>query len=172
MIALNHDSDSRGGQFIVRELMGTNPPASVPQRSESACISARRASCSSSRLSPILLATGEDSSARSRLRTLCLNLFGGLYVRGHGASRTLYLPCQRRMRSNAWTTLEEFDFLSNLIPQFMSQQEVRIIGPWLAATASNFFAKFPSRSAQFDRDRLTKVRNHSLVSTYPLIQST
>ena len=62
------------------------------------------------------------------------------------------------MRSNAWTTLEEFEFLEDLIPQFLAQQELRVIGPWLAGTATTFFAKFPSRSTEFDRDRLTKVR--------------
>ena len=65
--------------------------------------------------------------------------------------------CQRTMRSNAWTTLEEFTFLEDLVPQFVSQQKVRVVGPWLAEKAAAFFAKFPLRSAEFDRDRLTKV---------------
>ena len=63
-----------------------------------------------------------------------------------------------RMRSNAWTTVEEFDFLTERIPQFICQQEVRSIAPWLAGVATNFFVKFPSRSAVFGRDQLTNVR--------------
>jgi len=62
------------------------------------------------------------------------------------------------MRSNAWTTLEELEFLEALIPQFVTQQGVRVVGPWLAEKATAFFAKFPSRSAEFDRDRMTNVR--------------
>jgi len=61
------------------------------------------------------------------------------------------------MRSNAWTTVEELNFLEALIPQFISQQEVRVVGPWLAEKAVAFIAKFPLRSTEFDRDRLTKV---------------
>jgi len=61
------------------------------------------------------------------------------------------------MRSNAWTTLEEFTFLDGLIPQFLTQQGIRVVGPWLAETAAAFADKFPLRSAEFDRDRLTNV---------------
>ena len=70
--------------------------------------------------------------------------------------RTLY-PLASKMRSNAWTTVEECKFLDDLIPQFLSQQEIRVVGPWLTEIATTFFANFPSRSTQFDRDRMTKV---------------
>ena len=53
--------------------------------------------------------------------------------------------------------LEEFKFLDGLIPQFLTQQGVQVIGLWLAGTAAMFLTKFPSRSAKFDRDHLTKV---------------
>jgi len=70
---------------------------------------------------------------------------------------TFSLPCQQTMRSNAWMTLEEFKFLDGLIPQFLTQQGVRVVGLWLAGTAAMFLTKFPSRSAKFDRDHLTTV---------------
>ena len=73
------------------------------------------------------------------------------------SSRTLPPFCQQGMRSNAWTTVPEFDFLNDLVPKFLSQQDIRVVGPWLAELTTAFFEKFPSRSAQFDRDRLTKV---------------
>lgn len=63
------------------------------------------------------------------------------------------------MRSNAWTTTEEYNHLTGLIPQFISQQEIRVIAPWLAGEAAKFFEKFPSRSAEFDRDSLIEVRS-------------
>jgi len=62
------------------------------------------------------------------------------------------------MRSNAWTTLEELEFLEALIPQFVTQQGVRVVGPWLAEKAAVFFAKFPSRSAEFNHDCMTNIR--------------
>ena len=88
----------------------------------------------------------------------CLCSFGGVqFGRGLTVSPDTLHLCQRVMRSNAWTTVEELNFLEALIPQFVSQQEVRVVGPWLAEKATAFFAKFPLRSAEFDRDRLTKV---------------
>jgi len=72
------------------------------------------------------------------------------------------------MRSNAWTTLEEFNFLEGLIPQFVIQQEVRVVGPWLAEKTAAFFAEFPLRSAEFNRDRMTNVRFPPMKSIHRL----
>lgn len=62
------------------------------------------------------------------------------------------------MRSNAWTTQEEYDFLTSLIPTFTSHQGIRDIAPFLTATADDFLIKFPARSPEYDREQMTKVR--------------
>ena len=64
------------------------------------------------------------------------------------------------MRANAWTTLEECAYLNALKPIFLSEQENRTgIGAWVARTAGEFVKTFPVRASQFDRARLTKVRD-------------
>ena len=98
----------------------------------------------------------------------CLHLLGAVLVVLATGSWPGAFSCQRTMRSNAWTTLEEFNFLSDLIPQFVSQQEIRVVGLWLAEMAAAFFTNFPSRSAQFDRDRLTKVLSFFVLIDTPL----
>ena len=76
--------------------------------------------------------------------------------------------CQHTMRKNAWTTLEEYQFLGGYIPRFLKQQESRILAPFLAEVAKAFLAKFPSRCPQFDRDSLIPVRRlFSLFLTFP-----
>ena len=71
------------------------------------------------------------------------------------------------MRSNAWTTVNEFEFLTEWIPQFRAQQDIRVVGPWLAGVSAAFLTEFPSRSAQFERDRLIKVCFPPLVASQP-----
>lgn len=61
------------------------------------------------------------------------------------------------MRANAWTTLEECTHLESLIPKFLTQQENRTVGSWLAGTANEFLKRFPTRAAKFDRKTLTVV---------------
>ena len=66
--------------------------------------------------------------------------------------------CQHTMRSNAWTSLEEYEFLTEYIPRFLKQQGIRVIFPLLAEVADAFLLKFPSRSEKFNRDSLIPVR--------------
>lgn len=61
------------------------------------------------------------------------------------------------MRGNAWTTLEEFEYLESLKTKFLAEQESRTVGSWLAHTAGLFLKKFPLRAEKFDRERLTLV---------------
>jgi hypothetical protein len=62
------------------------------------------------------------------------------------------------MRSNAWTTQEEYDFLTALLPKFISQRETRSIAPFLGETACDFLKRFPARSSSFDRKQMAVVR--------------
>jgi len=131
-------------------------PASVPRWNWSLCMLARRAACSSS----IALAMRERGRAVQQTKVFVWIYFDSTSP-GRPGSGHEFVPLYSfasRMRSNAWTTLEEYDFLNELIPQFLSQQEIRVIAPWLAGVVTAFFKKFPSRSSQFDRDRLTSVR--------------
>lgn len=68
------------------------------------------------------------------------------------------LPGASGMCGNAWTTLEEFNYLTALKTRFISEQDSRTVGSWLAHTAGEFLKKFPLRATQFDRGRLTNVR--------------
>lgn len=62
------------------------------------------------------------------------------------------------MRSNAWTTQDEFDYLTPCIPRFVEQQGLRIVSPFLIEVAKAFLAKFPSRATEFTCEELVKVR--------------
>lgn len=64
------------------------------------------------------------------------------------------------MRKNAWTTLEEFDFLTELIPQFHSagNQAYGDVSTFLGDTARLFLIQFPVRLEEFDRPAMIKVR--------------
>ena len=54
------------------------------------------------------------------------------------------------MHSNAWTTLEEYNFLEGYILWFLKQQETGVVAPFLAEVTMAFLAKFPSRSAEYN----------------------
>ena len=75
------------------------------------------------------------------------------------------------MRSNAWTSLEEYEFLTEYIPRFLKQQGIRVIFPLLAEVADAFLLKFPSRSEKFNRDSLIPVGCTLSCSLLPLILS-
>ena len=71
------------------------------------------------------------------------------------------------MRRNAWTTVEEYEFLTGYIPRFVKQQEVRVVAPLLVEVATKFLTKFPSRSAMFDQDSLVVVSQIPLLVPHP-----
>ena len=77
-----------------------------------------------------------------------------------------------RMHSNAWTTVNKCKYLNNLIPKFLSVQERRGVGAWLASTATEFLKKFPLRTKKFNRESLTKVRANLPIPRSPLISPT
>ena len=62
------------------------------------------------------------------------------------------------MRSNAWTTVDECKYLEGLIPSFLSVQQNRNVGSWLASTSVEFLKKFPARAQKFNRESLKKVQ--------------
>ena len=61
------------------------------------------------------------------------------------------------MRSNAWTTQDEFDYLTLCILCFVKQQEIRIVSSFLIEVATAFLVKFPSRAVEFTLKELSKV---------------
>ena len=63
------------------------------------------------------------------------------------------------MRGNAWTTLEEFQYLNALKTRFTAEQDNQSVGSWLSHTASEFLKQFPLHAAQFNRERLKLVRS-------------
>lgn len=63
------------------------------------------------------------------------------------------------MRSNAWTTQPEYDFLSSQISRFLYQQEKCDIAPFIAETLNTFLTRFPSRATEFSKATLATVRN-------------
>ena len=77
-----------------------------------------------------------------------------------------------RMRSNAWTTVNECKYLNDLIPKFLSVQERHGVGTWLTSTATKFLKKFPLRTKKFNRESLTKVRANLPIPCSPLISPT
>ena len=108
----------------------------------------------------------------SRLASLCL--FG---LKHTVAAKRVGRLCHStlgasRMRSNAWTTVDECKYLNDLIPKFLSVQESRGVGAWLASTATEFLKKFPLRTKKFNRESLTKVRGNLPIPRSPLISPT
>ena len=79
--------------------------------------------------------------------------------------------CQHTMRLNAWTSLEEYEFLTEYILRFLKQQGIHVIFPLLAEVADAFLLKFPSHSEKFNRDSLIPVRCTLSCSLPPLIFS-
>lgn len=63
------------------------------------------------------------------------------------------------MRKNAWTTLEEFDFLTERIPLFHSagSQGYGNVALFLGDLARLFLIQFPVRLEEYDRSSMTKV---------------
>ena len=60
------------------------------------------------------------------------------------------------MRSNAWTTKEEYEFLTARIPGFLSHPRNNAV--FLAETAVSFLIEFPTRSLGHDRVQMITVR--------------
>lgn len=71
----------------------------------------------------------------------------------------LLLASTTSMRKNAWTTQEEFNFLTSLIPKFFAFQSVRNIAPFYAETTKLFLEKFPTRQAEFELPEISLVRS-------------
>ena len=73
------------------------------------------------------------------------------------------------MRSSAWTTTEEYEYLNGYIPRFLKQQETRVLSHFLAEVTIAFLDKFPSRRKEYDRESMLRVSHippcplHSLI---------
>ena len=67
------------------------------------------------------------------------------------------------MRSNSWTTQEEYNFLDALVPKFLSGQEVCSIAPFLSEMAVAFLKEFPDCAVKYNHKKMAKVSFDSLI---------
>jgi hypothetical protein len=61
------------------------------------------------------------------------------------------------MRSNAWTTLEEYHFLEDLIPKLIISRQSGAVAPFYGETTVTFLATFPTRVEECTRKDWEKV---------------